>query len=53
MLVQIGQKNQIMPSKFSFYRVCHQFRLTKQGDYFCVDFDYFRSVLCFFRQLVQ
>ena len=35
------------------YRVCHGFRLTKQEDYFRVNFDHFRSKLCFFRQLGQ
>ena len=35
------------------YRVCHQFRLTQQDDYFWVNFDFFWSKLCFFRQLGQ
>jgi len=35
----------------NIYRVCHRFRLTKQDDYFWVDFDHFLIEQYFWRQL--
>ena len=42
-----------MKKIIQYYRVCHRFRLTKQADYFQVNFDHFWIEHPFIRQLGQ